>query len=119
VAAAYRWDLWGAAFVINGGCSDDGFEYFLGWLIAQGRDYYQAALADPEQAGRRAQPGDMVECESIAYAAVKAYEAKTGKDDFHDRITRVPRGEPLGEPWEEEDLPARFPRLSARFAAPG
>ena len=21
---AYRWDLWGAAYVINGGCSDDG-----------------------------------------------------------------------------------------------
>jgi hypothetical protein len=25
---AYRADLWGAAFIINGGCSDDGFEYF-------------------------------------------------------------------------------------------
>jgi hypothetical protein len=25
---AYTWDLWGAAYVIHGGCSDDGFEYF-------------------------------------------------------------------------------------------
>lgn len=23
---AYTWDLWGAAHVIHGGCSDDGFE---------------------------------------------------------------------------------------------
>lgn len=29
--------LWAAAYVINGGCSDDGFEYFRGWLIAQGK----------------------------------------------------------------------------------
>lgn len=28
VDAAYRWDLWGAAYLINGGCSDDGFHYF-------------------------------------------------------------------------------------------
>ena len=25
---SYRADLWGAAYVINGGCSDDGFEDF-------------------------------------------------------------------------------------------
>lgn len=117
VAEAYRWDLWGAAFVINGGCSDDGFEYFLGWLIAQGREYYEAALADPEQAGRRARPGEMVECESIAYAAAKAYEAKTGRDDFYDRRAKVPRGEPAGASWEEEDLPRLFPKLTARFGA--
>ena len=23
---SYRWDLWGAAYLINGGCSDDGFD---------------------------------------------------------------------------------------------
>jgi hypothetical protein len=33
---AYRGDLWGAAYLINGGCSDDGFEYFRCWLIGQG-----------------------------------------------------------------------------------
>ena len=26
--SAYTWGLWGAAFVINGGCSDDGFKDF-------------------------------------------------------------------------------------------
>ena len=25
---SYSWDLWGAAYLINGGASDDGFEYF-------------------------------------------------------------------------------------------
>jgi hypothetical protein len=30
-------DQWGAAYLANGGCSDDGFDYFRGWLIGQGR----------------------------------------------------------------------------------
>jgi hypothetical protein len=29
--------MWVAAYLMNGGCSDDGFDYFRGWLIAQGR----------------------------------------------------------------------------------
>jgi len=31
MAESYRTDLWAAAYVINGGASDDGFEYFRGW----------------------------------------------------------------------------------------
>src|SRR5688572_27091927 len=46
---AYSWDLWGAAYLINGGASDDGFEYFRRWLISRGRAVFEAALADPEQ----------------------------------------------------------------------
>jgi hypothetical protein len=30
---AYRTDLWAAAYLINGGASDDGFYYFRCWLI--------------------------------------------------------------------------------------
>src|SRR5215471_9411707 len=45
---AYRWDLWAAAYIIEGGCSDDGFTDFRSWLISMGRDVYDAALRDPE-----------------------------------------------------------------------
>ena len=45
---SYRRDLWGAAYLINGGCSDDGFDYFRGWLLGQGQAIWQAALADPD-----------------------------------------------------------------------
>ena len=45
---SYRWDLWAAAYLINGGCSDDGFDYFRGWLVAQGQKVWDAALADPD-----------------------------------------------------------------------
>jgi len=43
---AYTWDLWGAAYVIHGGCSDDGFEYFRRWL--RGATFMKLPLADPE-----------------------------------------------------------------------
>ena len=48
--ASYNWNLWGAAYLINGGCSDDGFDYFRDWLLLQGRKVYEGALKNP--AGR-------------------------------------------------------------------
>lgn len=48
LAAAYSWDLWGAAYVINGGCSDDCFEYFRRWLISQGQSVFEQAKSNPD-----------------------------------------------------------------------
>ena len=45
---AQTWDLWGAAYLVNGGCSDDGFVYFRAWLISQGRAIYTAAVENPD-----------------------------------------------------------------------
>ena len=42
--ALYRYDLWAAASLIRGGCSDDGFIDFRAGLIAQGRDWYHKAV---------------------------------------------------------------------------
>lgn len=114
VRDAYRWDLWAVAYIINGGCSDDGFDYFLGWLIAQGREYYEAALADPERAGDRVSPGDVAECEEMWYVAAEAYES-TGKDDFYELALGIPRTI-QGERWEEDEVYELFPSLAQKFA---
>jgi hypothetical protein len=45
---SYDANLWLAAVVIIGGCGDDKFTDFRCWLIAQGRDVFEAALADPD-----------------------------------------------------------------------
>jgi hypothetical protein len=45
---SYLSELWAAAYIINGGCSDDGFDYFRGWLISQGRTIYEDTLNDPQ-----------------------------------------------------------------------
>jgi Protein of unknown function (DUF4240) len=48
MAESYHWDLWGAAYLLNFGCSDDGFDYFRGWLLTQGRAIWEAALQDSD-----------------------------------------------------------------------
>jgi hypothetical protein len=48
MAGSYRTPLWAAAYVINGGCSDDGFDYLRGWLILQGREVFEHVVADPD-----------------------------------------------------------------------
>jgi Protein of unknown function (DUF4240) len=45
---SYRAEIWGVAFIVNGGASDDGFDYFRGWLIAQGREVFEGTLAKPD-----------------------------------------------------------------------
>ena len=40
--------LWAAAYVMNGGCSDDCFDYFKGWLISRGEEPYLNALKEPD-----------------------------------------------------------------------
>src|SRR5688500_7565585 len=83
---AYRYDLWGAAYLINGGCSNDGFDYFLGWLIAQGRDVYQAALQDPDSLVSHPQVASLdprygsLWCEQLLSVDDRAYEAVTGQE---------------------------------------
>ena len=113
LAETYRWDLWGVAYLINAGCSDDGFEYFRCWLIAQGRKYFEAALAQPERAADRAPPGE-AECEPLLYAAYTAYQERTGTEPPANRSHRLP-SEPAGEQWREDDLPRLFPSVAARF----
>src|SRR5262245_30799541 len=104
---AYTWDLCGAASVINCGCSDDGFEYFLRWLVSRGRDVYEAALADPDSlAELEVQPGvwGFWEFEEIYYVALEVFKEKGGKGDVRDYFepeaglgASEPSGEPLGE----------------------
>ncbi len=109
---AYRRDLWGAAHVMNGGCSDDGFRYFRDWLISEGEAVYEAALADPDSLAALAQDEEF-ELESFGYVAAEVYEQLTDAP--------MPRGKalepalPAGKQWAEADLPALFPRLAKKF----
>ena len=113
---AYNWGLWGAAYIIGGGCSDDGFMDFRGWLISRGEQVYEAALLDPESLTKVVNEDDECQVEGYQYVASQVWEEKTGKstEDFpsHD-IER--RSEPAGTPWEDDDLDTRFPKLSKKF----
>jgi hypothetical protein len=114
VIKAYTWDLWGAACIINDGCSDDGFEYFRRGLVASGRAKYEAALKDAETLSDWAEP-DELEFESLAHIALSILKERSGAGAPQHGLSQPL--EPAGEPWTEEgdDLRERFPTLWARF----
>ncbi len=116
-ADAYRWDVWQAAYVAGGGCSDDSFMDFRYWLIARGRKVYEAVLKDPEYLAKILEDGDEGQVEGFQYIAPEVWQEKTGLDrytDFPERPDRLPT-EPAGERRPDEQLPRRFPKLWKKF----
>ncbi len=110
---SYSWPLWGAAYLANGGCSDDGFDYFRGWLLAQGRDVFEAALQDPDSLDAVIPDGEEVESEDMIAAAPSAYKTVTGAYPKGPKM-RLPA---LGSSWDFDDakeMQTRYPRLWAR-----
>lgn len=79
---ADKFGLWDAAGIMNEyGCSDDGFIDFRAWLIAQGREVYFAALADPDSLADVVPYGDCC-FEQLSYVGDYAYEQLTGKSAY-------------------------------------
>jgi hypothetical protein len=122
LTVTYSWDLWGAAYVIMGGASDDSFEYFRVWLISRGREAFEAARANPDELAALipADFDDVPEFELLAYVASESWAEKTGDDQSNmpTQPDTILFTEPLGEPFDEspEDLARRYPRLWARFS---
>ncbi|MEQ8460626.1 MAG: DUF4240 domain-containing protein [Sandaracinaceae bacterium] len=113
-AAAYTWDLWAAAYIIEGGCSDDGFIDFRSGLIGLGRKVYEDAVRDPETLASQPARGVDFSNEQLMYAAMEAYESLV-----HDELPiyegRQP-AEPAGKPWDEESVNEKYPALARKFA---
>jgi len=124
MAGSYRTPLWAAAYVINGGCSNDGFDYFRGWLILQGREVFEHVVADPDALAdlpviRAQAPGAAyLECEDTLYIASRAHRAATGEDlPPHPFPIRHPELDPA---WDFDfddriEMKQRLPRLAALF----
>jgi hypothetical protein len=102
---AYAWSLWGAAYVAEGGCSDDGFVYFRVWLISRGRAVYEAVLSDPDHLADldvAAGPEGALEFEMFAYVPREVLAAKGGRNDG---------GLPGGDPTFEKPRASRSRRI--------
>jgi hypothetical protein len=113
---AYSWKIWGAAYVIDDGCSDDCFRDFRAYLISLGRDAYEAALRNPDSLAPVVQDAEEGDWENADNVAPDAYESATGEDIPADDSDLS--GNPRGEPWDDEDQDAlvqRYPALAAKF----
>lgn len=119
--ASYSWDLWGAAYIIQGGASDDGFEYFRRWLISQGREAFERAKADPDSLADLPMPDSVEdrEFEEIAYLALDVWGEKSGRDPskMPNPVRLTPGEKPSGLRFSEDPaaLKKRYPKLWTRF----
>ncbi len=119
---AYRRDLWAAAYLINGGASDDGFYYFRCWLIGMGETIYKNAIADPDSLVDVASPAWFakgIDAEAEIYAAAHlAWMRVTGNDYEADYPARNESTELVGDDWDYDDHAAmqkHLPRLAALY----
>jgi len=110
---AYSWPLWGAAYVINGGCGDDTFSDFRASLISRGRTAFERALSDLESLAAEDFDEDTWFYEGYQYAVTDGVEAAVGS--AVNREGPLP-GEPSGQAWDEDKVFELYPQLAEKFA---
>jgi hypothetical protein len=113
--AAYTWPLWGVAYIMNGGCSDDSFMDFRATLISMGRETYEGAVEHPDSlASLDLEIGEEFIYEGFQYVAMEVLEQLAPGQKFP-RYQSHPKT-PAGTRWEEHSLNHLFPRVSEKFA---
>lgn len=117
---ASQWDLWAAAWILLDGVSDDAFDAFRCWLIAQGREVFEGAVHDADSLARLLDGFDEEldgDGEEVGYAADEAYLQLTGTVMPELGLPEIPE-DPEGVSLDLEDesaLADRLPRLWERF----
>lgn len=106
---SYTSDMWCAAYLMNGGCSDDCFEYFRCWVISRGKNTFYKAISNPDSlVSELSDEIDFYDFESFWFVALTAFENKTGQDlyDFIDE-EKISFGEgkypEMTFTWKEDD----------------
>jgi len=109
---ANNWELWGAIYIINGGCGDDSFHYFREWIISQGKEFYYKTIENPKTLIDLKVDVTEIEWEGISYVASTLFEKITNKEIPSEFIENY---EVNGNEWEEEELQNIFPELIKKY----
>ncbi|MEM7343883.1 MAG: DUF4240 domain-containing protein [Chloroflexota bacterium] len=116
---ACRFSILMANFVIQSYISDDGFENFRLWLIANGEISFYQALKDPDKIADFCQihnPIEEITGEGLLFVAEKAYQQVTGEGDFFERVEVI--SEPkIVENWPDdiEGFQMKMPNLFSTY----
>jgi len=105
---AYSWELWAAAYILNGGCSDDSFSDFRATLISMGAKIFSVALKDPNSLGT-VEFDDNDPCyEGYQYVINDVLEEKLG--ELPQCSITFPEN-PFGVEWDEDTVENLYPSL--------
>lgn len=112
---ANTWELWGAIYIIHGGCGDDSFNDFREWVIGQGKEFYYKTIADPDTLVElETSKIEDVEWEGLGYVPSTVFEELTGQEMPYPYQEKL---ETTGNEWAEEgdDLKKMFPKLASKY----
>ncbi|KFM99486.1 DUF4240 domain-containing protein [Bacillus clarus] len=131
---SYTSSLWAGAYIILGGCSDDSFDYFRGWLIACGQEIFESAVENPDSLASLIpnfyEKDELIpEFEEMLSIGFEAFSLKeTGDTEWDDNVwnkfsslldekehdSSMPE---IEFDWEEDEdkLAELFPKLWKRF----
>lgn len=131
---SYQSRLWAAGYILMGGCSDDTFDYFRGWLIGQGEEIYQIVMENHEFLANYIndenldeegypQNEDLINVGQDAYTLLKTGDIEWDDESYDELLEKLEQKglKPANEiefDWDEEDsdgLEAMFPKIWARF----
>ncbi|MFE7243644.1 DUF4240 domain-containing protein [Streptomyces sp. NPDC057580] len=130
--ALYRWDVWAAAYLIGGGCSDDSFVDFRAGVIAQGRGWYEQIALNPDDLAEHplvvaaaAEHDVVLFYEVVNYSAPYSFKQLTGEEDFYEAWEQYWNAEPreemdadMGEDFDFDDAEQMhrcLPRLAVLY----
>jgi Protein of unknown function (DUF4240) len=111
---AYTNKLWGAMYLLFGGCGDDGFMDARAGLIAHGEKTFREALRNPDVLADLEDPeGQLLQGSAIQSVAQKVYESKNeaGLPD----LWKLLPDKPSGSFPDEDEMPELYPKLWERF----
>lgn len=119
---SYTSELWAMAHILNGGCSNDTFDYFRGWLIAQGRNLYEIFMKHPDEVADLTNNKMELfnECEFIIGVSRDVYIKKTGNEDekIYNTIKEVAKNYNYGKlelEWDESNLNEFYPKFYQKY----
>jgi hypothetical protein len=124
--AANTVDLWGAAYQINAGCSEDDFYYFREGIIERGRAFFETTVNCPDGLAAFVTPPERIEgMDALSQVPMLAWVEKTsnGENEFYAAVdaedSAGDRGNiEHGEHWEfsdPEEVRHRLPQLAKRY----
>ncbi|MGL6073820.1 MAG: DUF4240 domain-containing protein [Fimbriiglobus sp.] len=117
ISKAYTYDMLAMATIVNSGCSDDGFEYFLAWVVLQGQEFYEEAVRDVDSAGKRVKKDLEAEAEELLTVADDAYLEVKGEELPESAFGK--RKKLTGKKWEPSDLKRLYPGMCKRHGYAG
>lgn len=110
LTAAYREDVWGLAYLLQDGCSDDAFEDFRGWMILRGRATFETIMTKPDMFDpSHADGASFAAGGSLQSAFENAYLSRTGKPLI------LPRFKYPKVAFDEDRVADLLPNISARL----